>query len=192
MYNLHTYNGNVIDFQTCGSSPSSYPIEIAVVLFNGTIYHSLIKPPSNWHYWSMKSEKIHGISREMLENCGKSFNDVCVDLNEVCGGHTIFCDRWEHDSMCLKKLYAAADLSPSFKLSPIGHLLDEADLNTWHKDKSKWAAKEGMDLNRAMSNAYLIKCMLDNKFLDDHNTAATMGRTLGHKRGSGLKAMTQN
>lgn len=172
------YNGNVLDLEASGLSIQSYAIEVAVVLHDGSIYHSLIRPPSRWTYWSSEAERIHGISRDMLMKCGKSPSQICRELNELCENQDVFSDCWVHDSVWLRKLYEEAQLERSFRLNPVEYFLSEIDFQTWAIEKHRRAMTEGLQLHRAMSDAYVIKCILDEKLLGAQQPSSVVGPIL--------------
>ena len=56
-----------LDFEASSLSKHSYPVEIAWVFEDGRSRSFLIKPKSGWTDWSADAEKIHGISRDRLQ-----------------------------------------------------------------------------------------------------------------------------
>lgn len=163
----HIYNGNVIDFEASGFSPDSYPIEVGLVLDDGTIYHSLISPADEWSHWSSTAEKCHGIRRKDAKKFGKKVAQVCLELNEICGNQTLFSDCWVRDSDWLSKLFLACGIKPTFYISPIEYCLNDSQLENWGHKKQEVAKEENMPIHRAMSDAYIIRVLMDRLVLGE-------------------------
>lgn len=56
-----------LDIEASSLDSGSFPIEIAWVDVTGCGEAYLISPRFNWNGWSAASEKLHGISRSMLD-----------------------------------------------------------------------------------------------------------------------------
>lgn len=117
------------DFEASSLSVDSYPISFGwhSEASKGEFY---IAPQDDWVDWNDKSEKIHGISRDWLIKNGKPARVVAQKLNEALSGRVLVSDCARFDKMWLKRLYAAAELQPSFKLVDVESLsyLTESDL----------------------------------------------------------------
>ena len=163
----YIYNGNVIDFEASGLSSESYPIEVGLVLQDGTIYHSLIRPIESWKHWSDKAEKIHGIRKSDIQRYGKNVTHVCLELNRICGRQTLFSDCWVKDSDWVNKLFEAGAVERTFRLSPIEYCVPDSGLENWGYEKRDVAKEEEMPMHRALSDAYVIKVLMDRKIFGD-------------------------
>src|SRR3954468_2528729 len=76
----------VIDIEASGFGRGSYPIEIGFVLPDGTAYCTLIVPDESWTHWDGDAERIHGISRALLQRHGRSASEVANELNQRLAG----------------------------------------------------------------------------------------------------------
>lgn len=148
---------DVIDFEASGLGSSSFPIEVGVVLADGSTYHSLIRPHEDWHYWDSLAQSIHGISPSGLRLYGKPIEQVCHDLNLLCQGHTLYSDCWVHDHTWLVKLFAAAGIVCRFRCSPIEAVISEADLRRWSVRKRSTGGALGIRPHRALNDALIIQ-----------------------------------
>jgi hypothetical protein len=119
----------VIDFEASSLEEGSYPIEVAVGIWNGQqdpirLWSTLIRPASNWSlngHWSRKSERVHGISRANLAN-GKDPSDIVHILNGRVSARIAWCDGGPYDTYWLRTLYEAAGCVPPFSLMDLDGL----------------------------------------------------------------------
>ena len=161
----------VIDIEASGFGLSSYPVEIGLVLANGATYCALVKPNANWTHWDRDAEKVHGISLSELKENGKAIADICQDLNTLCDGQILYTDCWAHDYHWLSKLYTAAGVHCSFRLSPIEYLLSEPQMQSWSQRKKDYAKEANIKTHRALNDALIISEALDRELLvNDINT----------------------
>ena len=56
----------IIDVEASGFGSLSYPIEVGLVLQDGSSFCSLIVPEPEWQYWDDGSKKLPAISRHAL------------------------------------------------------------------------------------------------------------------------------
>jgi hypothetical protein len=103
-----------IDFEASSLSDRGHPIEIAWVLESGQGESYLILPEPAWSDWSPRSERVHGISQDVLVAEGRCAAWVARRAAAVLGrdGVTAVSDAPEHDASWLAALLAAADLLP--------------------------------------------------------------------------------
>ena len=72
----------IIDIEASGFGSYSYPIEVGVVKYDGERYCALIKPEPDWDHWCDKAEAVHGISRDLLSEHGKSPRAIRVEKDQ--------------------------------------------------------------------------------------------------------------
>lgn len=147
----------IIDIEASGFGSTSYPIEIGVVKFNGERYCALIKPAEDWQHWCSNAEKIHGISRELISERGKTSHQVCAELNEFLADTTAYSDGWACDSPWLTRLFFAGRTQRSFYLSPIENIATEEQLLLWDNTKIQMQDQLNIQRHRASGDAYLIQ-----------------------------------
>lgn len=147
----------IIDIEASGFGSHSYPIEIGVVKTNGDRYCALIEPQPDWDHWCEHAQSIHGITRKLIENRGRTPRSVCLELNQFLGEITAYSDAWTHDSPWLNRLFFAARVYPSFHLSPIEMIATEAQLLVWDKTKKHLEKRLDIKRHRASGYAYLIQ-----------------------------------
>ena len=112
-----------LDFEASGLGEFTYPIEIGVARWIEpgapiSSWSVLIKPTKAWRrhrIWVPESEKIHGITRDELEQ-GVSPRWALEHANALLRDSVVFVDGGEHDLRWLRHLAHAAQLRPSFKL----------------------------------------------------------------------------
>ena len=71
----------VIDVEASGFGKGSYPIEVGFVLPDGRGDCMLIRPGPQWRHWDVAAERLHHISRALLEERGRPARDVAERLN---------------------------------------------------------------------------------------------------------------
>lgn len=147
----------VIDIEASGLGSHSYPIEIGLMLANGQQYQALLLPLADWTYWDAEAERIHGISRERLLAEGKSIQQVCQEVNNLCAGQTLYSDCWVYDNVWLNSLYARAGVVQSFTCSPIESLLNERQCQRYVMCKSAVQQHLGLRQHRALNDAKIIQ-----------------------------------
>src|SRR5690348_7840388 len=106
----------VMDIEASGFGRGSYPIEIGVVLPDGSAYCTLIVPATDWTHWDGDAERVHGISRGLLLRHGRGPAEVARELNRRLAGREVYSDNWAHDYPWLARLFDAAGLSAQFRL----------------------------------------------------------------------------
>lgn len=148
---------NIIDIEASGFGCTSYPIEIGIILSNGEKYCSLIKPAATWTHWSSEAEKIHNIPKELLQKKGKSVVEVATELNQFLQNKTVYSDGWVVDKPWLIELFYAARIEISFAISTLEFILNEHQMETWHKTKNRVIEELCLTRHRASSDALIIQ-----------------------------------
>lgn len=121
----------VIDIEASGFGSGSYPIEIGFVTSAGTAHCTLVRPTQNWTYWNKEAEQLHGISRQLLEQKGKTVTLVASWLNDLLQGMTVYSDGWANDMCWLGKLFDEAGVIQQFRIESILMLLNEQEKECW-------------------------------------------------------------
>jgi len=147
----------IIDLEASGFGRGSYPIEVGVALPNGEIHAILIKPAPSWTHWDEQAESIHGISRDYLNENGKTVRETAIFLNDLLSGMTLYSDAWSFDSSWLGRLFDEAEIVQRFKLDTITRLLNEQELADWSDIKDRVAGELGLALHRAANDVKLLR-----------------------------------
>ena len=134
---------------------SSYPIEVGICLPNGETRSWLIKPHVLWKDWSEKSARIHGISKETLQNEGQEISEVISELNSVITG-TVYCDAWAFDSFWLHRLFKAGKCDPNFELDSITSILDSQQIDKWQDIRADVIDELKLIRHRAANDALIL------------------------------------
>lgn len=147
----------VLDIEASGLGRGSYPIEIGYVLANGCSQCFLIKPLTEWQQWSAEAERLHGISRAMLQTNGRDIVTVAETLNRSLVGQTVYSDAWGNDRTWLAQLFDCAERVQGFRLAALSELLDDVQLNLWSHTKQVVAEEMAIGRHRASSDAFLLQ-----------------------------------
>ena len=147
----------VLDIEASGFGRGSYPIEIGFVLPDGTAFCSLIVPDADWTHWDADAERVHGISRALLQRHGRSVREVAHELNQRLDGRTVYCDNWAHDYAWLARLFESADIAPTFRLRHLRELMSENAAE--HFDDAREVVARNLQLrrHRASSDARVLQ-----------------------------------
>ncbi|MGR8918680.1 MAG: 3'-5' exonuclease [Gammaproteobacteria bacterium] len=147
----------IIDVEASGFGAGGYPIEVGVALDDGTKYCTLILPAPDWTHWDDDAEKVHRISRDILETYGRPLVDVAQALNELLAGKTVYSDGWVVDKPWLTTLFHAAGVPLQFGVSPLEAILSEPQMAGWHAAKDAVIADLGVARHRASLDAWVIQ-----------------------------------
>jgi hypothetical protein len=147
----------IIDVEASGFGSASYPIEIGVALNDGRKFCTLIIPAPDWTHWDEEAEKIHQVSRNILEAYGKPINEVADQLNEMFAGMTLYSDGWVVDKPWLTTLFQAAGRPMKFSVSPLEMILSEKQMAVWHDTKDKVIIEMNLTRHRASNDAWIIQ-----------------------------------
>ena len=147
----------IIDVEASGFGAASYPIEIGIALDDGKKFCTLILPAPEWSHWDDEAEKVHRISRDILETYGKPIQEVADQLNEMLEGMTLYSDGWVVDKPWLVTLFHAAGRAMKFSVSPLEMILSEDQMVAWHETKDKIIADNDLKRHRASYDAWIIQ-----------------------------------
>lgn len=149
-----------LDIEASGFGARSYPIEVGVVLADGSTYCTLISPEPDWTHWDESAEQIHGITREILAQHGKPVTEVVEALNSRLRGMTVYTDSWYHDYNWLSRLFDAADSAPQFRLEDLRAVLPDAGAAQWDRIKQEVMAELNLSRHRASNDARILQSTL--------------------------------
>ncbi|MFK4752417.1 3'-5' exonuclease [Oceanobacter antarcticus] len=147
----------IIDLEASGFGSGSYPIEIGYALEDRMVNCCLVRPAPSWRHWSDDAEKIHGISRNMLEEDGLSPREVALRLNDALRGKTLYSDAWSYDSSWLGRLFDEAELIQRFRIETINRLLTQEQMEAWHDTKDSLWAEMSIDRHRAANDVRVLQ-----------------------------------
>ena len=147
----------IIDVEASGFGGTSYPIEIGVALDDGHKYCTLIHPEPGWKHWDSEAEKVHRISRDILETYGRPGRDVAETLNELLARRTVYTDGWVVDKPWLATLFHTARVEMLFRVSPLEMILTESQMQLWHPQKDAVLASLDLARHRASHDAWVIQ-----------------------------------
>jgi len=158
----------VLDIEASGFGRGSYPIEIGFVLPDGTAYCTLIAPEETWTHWDGDAERMHGISRALLQRHGRSAREVALELNHRLDGRAVYSDNWAHDYAWLARLFDSADAVPTFRLRHLRELMSENAVE--HFDAARAVVERNLQLrrHRASSDARVLQLSLARVWGDGH------------------------
>ena len=145
-----------IDVEASGLGRGSYPVEVGIVLADGTRHCWLIRPAATWTHWDSSAERIHGIPRSRLNSLGRPAREVAGALNERLAGQTAYSDAWGNDMPWLAKLFDEAEMVQHFRLESVRALLDDAQAAAWHATKDRLLRQLPCVRHRASSDAMMI------------------------------------
>jgi hypothetical protein len=146
-----------IDIEASGLSNDSYPIEIGIVLPDGSSWCSLIRPKAHWQHWSAEAQSIHHISQKELIHNGKDVTEVAITLNQIVEGKTVYSDCWVLDERWLRRLYQEANIATSFRVRDILYLLKEEQFTHWEPTKQEIAKELNLKRHRATNDARILQ-----------------------------------
>lgn len=116
-----------LDFEaSCLPTPAheSFPIEVGVAFVDtGEIRSWLIRPTAEWlqiGYWDPASERVHGISLEILQRDGQGVEVVRRELASAVDGHVVVSDNRWYEQTWAEILY---DGTPPFRVENHGAVL---------------------------------------------------------------------
>lgn len=147
----------IIDVEASGFGADSYPIEVGVALEEGRRFCTLIMPQPGWTHWDQNAEKVHHLSRDILQRKGRTIDEVTDHLNHLLGGKTLYSDGWVVDKPWLITLFQAAGKDMAFTVSPLELLLSEEQMAIWHHTKAKVIEDLKLTRHRASNDALIVQ-----------------------------------
>lgn len=150
-------NPIIIDVEASGFGRDSYPIEVGLVLPDGSPHCMLISPARTWTAWSDEAEQVHGISRAVLREHGRPVQDVAWRLNELLRDKTVYSDAWLFDMSWLGKLYDMANMPQTFRIAALTELMSEQQTAIWDDTKNQVIHDLALRRHRASGDARIIQ-----------------------------------
>lgn len=150
----------IIDVEASGFGAASYPIEVGLVLPDGSSYCTLIRPETRWTHWDESAEQVHRVSRQTLLNNGRTAAEAAQEVNARLRGMTVYCDSWYHDFTWLSRLFDAAECTQTFRLEDIRTLLNEAQAEHWYATRLQVQADLCLPRHRASNDARILQATL--------------------------------
>jgi len=147
----------IIDIEASGLDSKGYPIEVGFVDEESNPYCFLVEPERNWTYWDDEAEALHGISRQILKDYGKTAFDVAEYMNGVLNGKTLYSDAWSYDISWVGKLFAAVDMHQKFTISSLLDLLTDEQKSRWDETKEQVIKDIKVRRRRASGDAKIIQ-----------------------------------
>ncbi len=147
----------IVDVEASGFGGESYPIEIGLALEDGNKFCTLIMPAPDWTHWDDDAEKVHRVSRDILETYGKPMREVAMFLNEILHGKIIYTDGWVVDKPWMTRLFFAAGVQMEFTVSSLEMILSEEQMTAWHATKDKVIDEMSLKRHRASYDAVIIQ-----------------------------------
>ena len=147
----------VLDIEASGFGRGSYPIEIGFVLPDGTAYCTLIVPDDAWTHWDGAAERVHGISRALLQRHGRSATEVATELNQRLAGRAVYCDNWAHDYSWLARLFDSAGCTPQFQLHHLREIVGDGPLARFDEVREAVTRTLQLRRHRASSDARVLQ-----------------------------------
>lgn len=157
MNNNHADCPIIMDLEASGFGKGSYPVEIGVALESGITHCYLLKPQIDWTHWDEEGERLHGLSREMLEQHGKPLDFVAKELNEMLAGCTVYSDGWGNDISWLYLMYDAVGMVPTYRLETLPAIISRQQMSVWDKTKQQVFNYKDFKRHRASNDARALQ-----------------------------------
>lgn len=148
---------HVMDIEASGFGRDSYPIEIGIVMADGSEYQTLVRPESGWWHWEKSAQDVHGITRSDLFKYGRSVSQVGRDINQMCAGAVLYSDCWVHDSYWFRRLFDASHIAPLAQCKAMEYLLGDEQQQQYQTVKQQLASRLGLPMHRALNDAIVIQ-----------------------------------
>lgn len=155
--NTNHDNPVILDIEASGFGKGSYPIEVGFALPDRSTHCYLVRPLDNWTHWNMGAEEVHGISRDLLLEKGRTVTEVAEHLNHFLSGKTVYSDGWGYDMSWVSLLFDCARLNMDFHIETLYTLLHDEQLLIWEKTRLVVIEDLGIQRHRASSDARIIQ-----------------------------------
>lgn len=147
----------ILDVEASGFGQGSYPLEIGLVLADGTPHCFLVMPARGWKDWDEEAERVHGISREVVESHGRPIEEIAWRLNGLLYGQTIYSDAWSFDMSWLGKLFDSVNMPQTFKIASLRDLLSDVQVRAWDETRIRVEQDLSLRRHRASGDARILQ-----------------------------------
>ena len=147
----------IIDIEASGFGRGSYPIEVGIVLPDGAVYCSLIRPAPHWKHWDESAARLHHITPQVLSIHGRPALEVASSLNQRLRNQIVYSDGWANDYSWLGLLFDEVDMVPAFRLENLRIILTDNEASRWHATKAEVLAATPLERHRASIDASVIQ-----------------------------------
>ncbi len=147
----------ILDLESSGFDPESYPIEVGICLPSGKRVSSLIYPAESWVHWDDMAEKIHHITNEKLLQHGKPIAKVAKSLNKLLTHHTAFAESWVVERPWMEMLFAEAGQEMSFQLKSLDSITSDEQKAIWEEVNTEVVDRNNLQRHRASTDAWIIQ-----------------------------------
>jgi hypothetical protein len=147
----------IVDIEASGFGVNSYPIEVGLALENGEEFCTLITPAPDWQHWDIEAEKIHRVTRDILEIYGRPMEEVARQLNDLLRAKTLYTDGWVVDKPWLNTLFQSAGIEMEFSVRALEMILTPSQMEVWHQTKQVVIEDLSVRQHRARADAAVIQ-----------------------------------
>jgi len=147
----------VIDIEASGFGAGSFPVEVGIALPDGSAYCTLIRPAGDWTHWDGSAERLHGITRALLERHGRDTAEVAAELNRRLRDQAVYCDNWAHDYSWLARLFDSAGCTPQFQLHHLREIVGDGPLARFDEVREAVTRTLQLRRHRASSDARVLQ-----------------------------------
>jgi len=147
----------IIDVESSGTGPGSYPVEIGLAMPDGKTHCFLIKPASQWLHWDKRNEQVHHISQATLVAAGKDVGTVALALNSILKGEVAFCEKWGMAITWMSLLYYTARVPQMFTIESLHSLARQPKINTWNALRQTITEEISPQRRRASTDALILQ-----------------------------------
>ncbi len=154
---MHGQRPHVMEVQSSGYGPDSYPVEVGVVLDSGRRYCTLILPLDSWSYWDEEVEKKHFVTRSAIMNHGKPIVKVARDLNHLLKRKTVYLGDWDNEKQWLDLIFSTTGILKKFRIEPLEDILTQRQVHGWSQTHAQVKEEASIQRQRASSDAYVLQ-----------------------------------
>lgn len=147
----------IIEVTPSCSGPNPFPVEVGVALADGRCHCYLIRPEPGWLADSPRPTPIHGLSDELLLQCGTPIQEVAVQLNRLLRGQGVYSQDWGLATTLISRLYYDARAVQLFLIDSLHQILTPALADEWERMQARVRDELALTRHRASSEALSIQ-----------------------------------